>query len=167
MAQRPSRSLIQEARAHPLAFLSGLVGMSLNALGLWLLATGWGQSRVGADHSALVGAVGVLGFTFLLPLIWTALYHRCGQGSPIDGDEREDVSSARMVSEEMRPSVRVKRGAYVVWAALLLLGFAQLVLVISGDLDHAGGLALVGTVLNYVGFMGVFLVGRPLVRRRR
>ena len=163
MAQRFARTRVRRVREHPLAFLSGFVSLSLNVLALWLLFTGWGRS--GHDVSR---AFGVLGYTFLLPLIWAVLYRRSAQTPEIGSDGRQgDARSVRRVAEEMRPSMRVRRGAYVAWGVLLLLGFAQLVLVISGDWDYAWVLTVVGMILNYFGLLGVFLVGLPLVRRQR
>ncbi len=158
MEQRYMRSLIRD---HPLAFLSGVVSLGLNALGLWLLFTGWGRSGIDVSRG-----LGVVGNTFLLPLIWTMLYRRPAQTSQMDEARQEGTSSARAMPGEIRPSARVRRGAYVAWGVLLLLGFAQVVLVISGDWDHAWVFTLAGTMLNYFGFLGVFLVGLPLVRRQ-
>ncbi len=156
MEQRYLRLLIRD---HTFAFLSGFVSLSLNALGLWLQFTGWGR-----DVSR---AFGVVGYTCLLPLIWTVLYRRSAQTSQMDGARQEGASSARAMPGEIRPSARVRRGAYVAWGALLLLGFAQVVLVISSDWDLAWVFTLAGTILNFFGLVGVFLVGLPLVRRQQ
>lgn len=150
MTQWFSHRLMEPARRHPLAFLSGLAGLGIEIASLWLLSASWGHAGIETQQSLLGQAFGMLVFVFVLPWMWVAPFR---------------VSRNEAARENMASS-GVRRAASIVWGILLVAALAQVVAAFSGNRGVALGLGVLVAWLNLVAIVGVIVVrlsvaGRP------
>lgn len=151
MAQRFARTLVRRAREHPLALLSGLVGMSLEIAALWLLSGIWGHAGIDRHSLALEQALGSLGSVFMLLMFWTM---------PIRFSRNEPA-------RENTASRGVRRAAAIVWGIVLVLALSQLVAALSSNLGYAAGLGFAVASLNLIAVIGGLVVRASAAGRQR
>lgn len=144
------RRIMARVREHPLAFLSSLVSMCLEIVAVWLLSAIWGHTGIDAHRSALGQALGMLGFAFLLPVMWTAPFRL----------------SRNETAQENTASKGVWRAASIVWGIVLVLALAQVVAVLSDSLGYAAGLGFAVAWLNLVVFLGGLVMRSNAVGRQ-
>jgi hypothetical protein len=154
MAQRLLRLLLKGMRENPLGIFCSLLVVILESLSLWLLFTSWGSNGIDRYRSEIGRAVGTLGFTFLLPTFWTMPFR-----SRLNGINAENTTGSLDRSRTMRPSTRVQRVGFGVWAVIFALALALVIAALSGKQGIAlPGLGLVVAGLNLVALIGVIVM---------
>jgi hypothetical protein len=162
MVQRLSRSLLRRVRENPLCFSCSLLVLILEGISLWLLFTSWGSSGIDRYKSEVARAVGMLGGTFLVPMIWTMPFR-----SRLGGFNAENTTASLDRSRVMRPSTRVQRVGFGVWALIFTLALILVVAALSGIKEIAiVSLALIVAVLNLVALIGVVVMRWLLPNRQ-
>jgi hypothetical protein len=154
MAQRLSRSLLRRMWENPLCLSCSLLVLILEGISLWLSFTSWGSSGINWHRSEIARAIGMLGSTFLLPTFWTMPFR-----SWLDGIDAENTTASLDRSRIIRPSTRVQRIGFGVWALIFMLALALVVGAISGKQEIAfAGLGLVVAGLNLAALIGVIVM---------
>ncbi len=151
MGPRFAQALVGRVREHPLAFLSWLVGVSLEIATLWLLPAVWERSGTDAHRLALGQALGMLGLVFLLPVMWVA---------PLRFSRND-------TAQENTASKGVRRAAFIVWGIVLVVALAQVAAVLSDSLGYAAALGFAVAWLNLVAILGGLVVRSNAVGRQR
>lgn len=153
--------IMGRVRENPLSFLYFVLAFGAELVALWLYATDLGSSGIDVNRPVVAQAVGILGSTFLLAMLWTNLFD-----SPLKGTGGEDTASSSDGNHMTRPSARVRTIAVSVWIVVLVLALAQVVAALAGNRGVALPLGYAVGWLNLIAIIGGLVMRASAAGRR-